>query len=105
MIKTIIQGNLTVDPETKHVGENEEKTVCTLTVASNRFGKDKPSILRVEVWGKIAENCAKFLKKGSGVCAMGDLDIDLYEKDGEKRTAVKLVNADIEFTDRIVNRD
>ena len=36
---------------------------------------------------------------------MGDLDIDLYEKDGEKRTAVKLVNADIEFTDRIVNRD
>ena len=104
MIKTIIQGNLTMDPELKHVGENEEKTVCTLTVASNRPGKEKPSILRVETWGKIAENCEKFLKKGSGVCACGDLDIDTYDKDGEKRIAVKLVNAEIEFTDRIANK-
>ncbi len=104
MIKAIIQGNLTMDPEIKHVGENEAKTVCTLTVASNRPGKEKASILRVEVWGKIAENCEKYLKKGSGVCASGELDIDTYDKDGEKRTAVKLVNADIEFTDRIVNK-
>ena len=100
MIKTLIIGNLVTDPEIKHVGENEEKTVCTLTVASNRPGREKPCILRVEVWGKSAENCAKFLSKGAGVGASGDLDIDIYEKGDDKRVAVKLVNAQVEFTDR-----
>ena len=104
MLQTQIIGNLLMEPELKHVGEREEKTVCTLTVASNRPGRDKPSILRVEVWGKSAENCAKFLNKGSGIFACGDLDIDIYEKDDEKRVAVKLVNAKVEFTDRIVNK-
>lgn len=98
MIKTQIQGNLVKDPETKAVGE--DKKVCTLTVASNRPGKEAPDVLRVEVWGKGAENCEKYLKKGAGIFAAGDLDIDLYEKNDEKRVAVKLINAQVEFTDR-----
>lgn len=52
------------------------------------------------MWGKVAETCKKYLKKGSGVVASGDLEIELYEKDGETRVAVRLVNAQVEFTDR-----
>lgn len=99
MIKTTIQGNLARDPELKEL--EGDKKVCVLTVASNRIGKDSPDVLRVEVWNKQADNCAKFLKKGSGVFAAGDLDIDLYEKDGSTRVAVKLVNAQVGFTDRV----
>lgn len=99
MIKTQIQGNLVRDPELKQL-ENDKK-VCTLTVASNRVGKQEPDVLRVEVWGKSAENCAKFLKKGAGIFAAGDLDIDLYEKESVTRVAVKLINAQVEFTDRV----
>ena len=105
MLKTQIQGKLVFEPEIKEVrssGEKEEhkKKVCILTVASNRPGRETPCVLRVEIWGKAAENCEKYLSKGSGVFAAGDLDIDLYEKDGERRVAVKLVNAEVEFTDR-----
>ena len=105
MLKAQIQGNLVFEPEIKELrasGEKEEhkRKVCVLTVASNRPGKEAPSILRVEVCGKAAENCEKYLAKGSGVFAAGDLDIDLYEKDGERRVAVKMVNAEVEFTDR-----
>ena len=105
MLKVQMQGNLVFEPEIKEIrasGEKEEhkKTVCVLTIASNRLGKETPSILRVEVWGKAAENCQKYLTKGSGVFAAGDLDIDIYEKDGERRVAVKMVNAEVEFTDR-----
>lgn len=105
MFKAQIQGNLVFDPEIKQIrigAENEEhkKTVCILTVASNRPGKESPSILRVEVWGKAAESCQKYLSKGSGIFAAGDLDIDIYDKDGERRVAVKMVNAEVEFTDR-----
>ncbi len=104
-IKTQICGNLAADPEkrTVEVGENKEKrTVCTLTVMSNRLGKETPDALRVEVWGNTAERCAKYLKKGSGVFAAGDLEIDVYEKDNVKRTSVKLVNvSDVQFTDKV----
>lgn len=102
MIKTQISGNLVRDPEFKVVKKatTDDKTVCILTVASNRPGKEAPDILRVEVWGKMADVCAKYLKKGSGIFAAGDLNIDLYQKDDEKRIAVSLVNAQVEFTDR-----
>ena len=106
MLKAQIQGNLVFNPELKEIflngDEEHKKKVCILTVASNRPGREAPSVLRVEIWGKAAANCAKYLSKGSGVFAAGDLDIDLYEKDGERRVAVKMVNAEIEFTDRKV---
>ncbi len=98
MIKTTIQGNLTNDVELKTIGE--DRKVAVFSVASNRPGKDSPDVLRVEVWGASAENCAKFLKKGSGVCCSGDLNIDTYIKEDERRVAVKLVNVQVEFTDR-----
>ncbi len=98
MIKTTIIGNLVSNPELKEV--NGGKKVCVLTVASNRPGKETPDVLRVEVWGKNAENCTAYLKKGSGVAAAGDLDIQLYKKNEETHVSVILKNAEIEFTDR-----
>lgn len=98
MIKAFIQGNLVSNPESRQISEG--KRVVVLVIASNRPGKDAPDILRVEVWGTSADACMKYLKKGSGVCASGDLNIDLYDKNDEKRVAVKLVNAQVEFTDR-----
>lgn len=100
MIKVVAQGNLVSDVEIKKVGEDNQHTVAVFTVASNRPGKDGADFLRVETWGSMAENCAKYLKKGSGVCCSGDLSIDSYFKDDEKRVAVKLVNVQVEFTDR-----
>lgn len=108
MIKTTIWGNLAADPERREVevGEDKKKRkVCTFTVMSNRFGKDKPDALRVEVWGANADNVAKFLKKGSGVVAAGDLSIDVYEKDGIKHTSVKLLADDVQFTDKAPKSD
>lgn len=98
MIKTTIIGNLVSDPELKEVAGG--KKVCVLTIASNRPGKETPDVLRVEVWGKNAENCTTYLKKGSGVAAAGDLDIQLYTKNEETHLSVMLKNAEVEFTDR-----
>ena len=98
MIKAFIQGNLISNPESTQI--TEEKRVVVLAVASNCPGRDTPDILRVETWGTTADACMKYLKKGSGVCASGDLCIDVYIKDDEKRVAVKLTNAQVEFTDR-----
>ncbi len=108
MIKTTIWGNLAADPELREVEVGEEKkkrSLCVFTVISNRFGKATPSALRVEVWGSNAENIAKYLKKGSGCVASGDLDIDTYEKDGIKHVSVKLTDADVQFTDKAPKKE
>ena len=103
MIKAQAWGNLAADPELRpvKVGEEKERSFCVFTVLSNRHGKDTPDALRVEVWGIMAENVAKYLKKGSGVVVAGDLSIEPYEKEGAKHLAVKLVNVtDVQFTDK-----
>lgn len=97
MIKATIIGNLVSNPELKEI---KDKKVCIITIASNRYGKDTPDVLRVEIWGKTAENCNTYLKKGSSVAASGDLSIDLYKKNEDTHVSVKLVNAEVEFMDR-----
>ena len=98
MIKTFVTGNVTHNPELRTTDSG--KNVTTLRVASNRVGKDGADFLSIEVWGTQAEACCKYLKKGSGIAAAGDLFIDTYEKDDGKRISVKLINAQVEFTDR-----
>src|SRR5476651_2845975 len=82
-----IMGNLTRDPELKYTPSG--KSVCSLSIANNRVyskGSEKVtevSYFDVEVWGVVAENCAKYLKKGNGVIVEGRLKQDRWEKDGK----------------------
>ncbi len=101
MIKVFGNGRLTTKPELRTVVVNdEEQHVCTLNVASNRFGRDKPDYIQIEVWNTLADNCVKYLDKGSGISFEGDYETTQYKKDNVTVTNVKIVKATIEFTDR-----
>ena len=76
----IIVGNLGRDPEMRYAGENP---VTTLSVASNRQYTDgagkkvkETTWFKVSVWGKQAESCNTYLKKGSSVLVEGELSPD-----------------------------
>lgn len=84
--KAIIVGNLGADPETREAGGS---TVCNFRVATNESYKDSTGMLvdktewhSVVAWGKLAEICGTYLKKGSQVCIEGSLQTRSYEKDG-----------------------
>lgn len=84
--KAIIVGNLGADPETREAGGS---TVCNFRVATNESYKDstgtyvdKTEWHSVVAWGKLAEICGTYLKKGSQVCIEGSLQTRSYEKDG-----------------------
>ena len=84
--KAIIVGNLGADPETREAGNS---TVCNFRVATNESYKDSTGMLvdktewhSVVAWGKLAEICGMYLKKGSQVCIEGSLQTRSYEKDG-----------------------
>ena len=55
-------------------------------------GKDKPAMwLNVEAWKKLAEQCNSKLAKGTRIEVEGRLVQDVWEKDGQKRYALKVV--------------
>jgi len=96
-----IMCNLTRDPELKNIGAG--KTVCTMSIANNRvFSKNNEKVTEVsyfdvDVWGAAAENCAKYLKKGSGIIVEGRLKQDRWEKDGKTQSRVRITANSVHF--------
>ncbi len=96
-----IMGNLTRDPEMKHTPSG--KTVCSLSIANNRiYVKNGEKITEVsyfdvEVWGVVAENCAKYLNKGQGIIVEGRLKQDRWEKDGKTQSRVRITANSVHF--------
>jgi len=100
----VITGNLTQDPELRHLGSGT--AVCELRVAVNSRRKDqsgnwvdKANYFNVTVWGAQGENCAQYLSKGRPVAVEGRLDWREWEaKDGSgKRQAVQIVANTVQF--------
>jgi single-strand DNA-binding protein len=99
----VITGNLTRDPELRHLGSGT--AVCKLRVAVNSRRKDgqtgewvdKPNYFDVTVWGAQGENCANYLAKGRPVAIEGRLDWREWEKDGVKRQSVEIIANSVQF--------
>lgn len=94
--KVILIGNLGRDPELKYTpGQN---AVCNFTLATNEQWTDKSGAKqertewhRIVVWGKQAEICGQYLKKGRQVYIEGSLTTrEWNDKDGNKRTTTEV---------------
>ena len=96
-----MMGNLTRDPELKYTPGG--KSVCSISIANNRvYTKNgekvsEVSYFDVEVWGVVAENCAKYLTKGSGIIVEGRLKQDRWEKDGKTQSRVRITANSVHF--------
>lgn len=100
--KVILMGNLTRDPELSYTPQGA--AVCKLGLAVNNSyltasgeRKEDPLFIDIVVWKKQAENCATFLKKGSSALIEGRLQIDKWEKDGQKHSKAKVVANRVQF--------
>lgn len=101
--KVILVGNLTRDPELRTVGSGGAK-VATFGLAVNDVYRDKagnsverPVFVDVDVWDRQAENAAQYLRKGRTVLVEGRLQMDAWEKDGQKRTKLKIRASAVKF--------
>jgi single-strand DNA-binding protein len=100
--KAILVGNLGRDPELKY--SQQGVAFCHLSVATRERRKkdgnwiDHTEWHRVVVFGKLAENCAAYLKKGRQVYVEGRLETDKWQdKDGRERVETKILGDSIIF--------
>ncbi len=104
--KAIICGNLVKDPEVKNLPNGT--AVCNMSVATNSSYKkgdgtkvDKVEYHSVIVFGKVAENCGKYLKKGQSVLVEGSLQTRTWEKDdGSKAYKTEILAQGVQFGSR-----
>ena len=102
--KVILIGNLTRDPELKHLPKGT--AVCGISMAVNRrwkneVGEDKEDVYFADCksFGKQAEVLAQYVKKGHPLMIEGRLSRDEWEdkKTGEKKSATRIVIEQFQF--------
>lgn len=101
MQKWIGIGNLTRDPET--TTSSNGTSICKFTLAvkrdfKNENGESETDFFNITVFGKIGDNCGKYLKKGSKCCVVGRLQSRSYDaQDGTKRYVTDIIANEVEF--------
>lgn len=99
MQKWIGIGRLTTDPQKI---ETNEKIICKFGFATpENFTKDGERVTTfhtIITWGKIAENCLKYLTKGSQICVTGKVQYRSWEDEkGVKKYATEITAEEVEF--------
>jgi single-strand DNA-binding protein len=101
--KAMIYGNITRDPEIKAIASGSK--VCTFSVATNRVWKDKTGAKQegvdyhnIVLFGRMAENAAQYLKKGSSVYVEGRIQNRSWDApDGQKKYKTEIVADSMQF--------
>lgn len=92
-----ITGNLTADPSVKMTQSGSK--MCTLRIAVNSgFGDNKRTdYFHATTFGKRAEYCENWLKKGTKVLVRGQMRLDSYtNKEGQKVNTTDILVDEIE---------
>ena len=103
--KVLLIGNLTRDPDVRMMTNG--RPVCNFGLALNRTykdaegnRKDETTFVDVECFGPRAEAVGRFFTKGRAIFVEGRLKLDQWEtKEGEKRSAIRVVLDNFEFVD------
>lgn len=100
----VIIGNMAMDVKTR---ETTGGVCASMLLAVNRPAKvngswtEEADFIPVVAWGKTAEACGRYLRKGDNVLIEGRISGRSYQaKTGEKRLNVQIVATSIQFPQR-----
>ena len=101
--RVFLMGNLTRDPEMRYIPSGQ--AVVNFSLAVNRFymaqsgeKKQETCFVRVVVWGRRAEVCNEYLRKGDPAFVEGRLQSRSWDApDGSKRSTIEVVADSVQF--------
>jgi single-strand DNA-binding protein len=97
----VLIGRLTRDAELKYTANGQ--AVCKFSIAVNRRKKngdqwvDEPNFFDVVLWGRQGETLNQYLVKGKLVGVDGELRQDRWEQDGQNRSKVEIIAANLQL--------
>jgi single-strand DNA-binding protein len=103
--KIMLIGNLGKDPDLQVTSDGTPYTRFSLAVnrvfkSATGERKEETEWFNIVVWRQLAENCERYLHKGSKVYVEGRLTQRKYtDKDGIQRTSVEVIVNDVQFLD------
>ena len=101
MNKVILTGRICRNAELGFIGATgTPKMTFTLAVERN-YQKDKNNkkvdFINIEMLGQHTEKLVQYVTKGKSILVEGELNIEQYEKNGEKRSYTKVKADRLEF--------
>jgi single-strand DNA-binding protein len=102
--KVQLIGNLTRDIELRYTPKGSP--VADMAIAVNRKWKDdqgqvheEVTFVEIALWGKTAESCAQYLRKGSPAFVEGRLELQTWDdkQTGQKRSKLRVVAEGVQF--------
>jgi single-strand DNA-binding protein len=102
--RVILMGNLTRDPEMRYTPSGA--AICQLGLATNRRyttaageQREEACFIDIDVWGKQAESCNTYLRKGSQALVEGRLRFDSWDdkETGKKRSRLTVTAERVQF--------
>lgn len=100
--KVLLAGNLTRDVELKTLPSGSIVGNFGMAINNRRSdGQEETVFVDITCWNKTAENCSKFIGKGSNVFIEGVLQMESWQgQDGKKNTKLKVTAMSVQFVSR-----
>ena len=101
MNKIILTGRLVRDAELGFIGATGTPKMTFALAVERNYQKDKNNkkvdFINIEMLGQHTEKLCQYVTKGKTILVEGELNIDNYEKDGERRSFTKVKADRLEF--------
>lgn len=104
MNKVIMMGRLTRDPEIRYSQGANATAIASFSLAVDRRikqeGQPEADFFSCTAFGKTAEFCEKYIKKGTKIVVVGRIQNDNYtNKEGQKVYSVRIMVEEMEFAE------
>jgi single-strand DNA-binding protein len=91
MSTVMVNGTLTRDPEMR---DGAETKVCSMRIVELNGRRKSPLYINVAAFGRQAETCEEYLRKGRHVAVSGQLRLRQWEDDDGNRRSEHSIAAD-----------
>ena len=95
-----IFGHMGSDPETRHTANNHKVTTFRMATNTKKGGKDVTIWRRVTLWGDRFDKMLQYLKKGSAVIVVGEMQPpEMYtSRDGTQQVSLEIWAEMVKFS-------
>jgi len=97
-----IIGHVGRDPELQYSQEGNARCRFSVAVTERRNNQDDTQWFNVVAFGRLAETCNQYVRKGMAILVAGPVKLNQYTgRDGQHRASLDVVARDVQFLSRV----